>query len=66
MKISELREMTIDELKKELEEKREAYFNLRFQKAKKILENNHAIRHTKRDIARIHTLLREKSVDTHK
>ena len=59
MKISELREMTKEELKSELEEKREALFNLRFQKAKQILTNNHAIRHTKRDIARIHTLLKE-------
>ena len=59
MKIDELRAMSKVELEKELEEKREALFNLRFQKAKRILENNHAIRLVKRDIARIHTLLRQ-------
>ena len=57
MKIDELRGMSKVELEKELEDKREALFNLRFQKAKRILENNHAIRIVKRDIARIHTLL---------
>ena len=66
MKIGELREMTVHELEKELEEKREALFNLRFQKAKKILMNNHAIRHTKRDIAKIHTLLREMDLESKK
>ncbi|MCL2064197.1 MAG: 50S ribosomal protein L29 [Candidatus Cloacimonetes bacterium] len=60
MKMSELREMTQEELVSELEEKREALFNLRFQKAKQILTNNHAIRMAKRDIARICTLLRVK------
>ena len=59
MKIEELRAMTKIELEKELEEKREALFNLRFQKAKRILENNHAIRIVRRDIARIHTLLKQ-------
>ena len=59
MKIDELRDMTKEELEKELEDKREALFNFRFQKAKKILSDNHAIRKTKRDIAKIHTLLRQ-------
>jgi len=59
MKIDELRAMSQIELMKELEDKREALFNLRFQKAKRILENNHAIRNVKRDIARIHTLLKQ-------
>jgi large subunit ribosomal protein L29 len=60
MKASELRDMTVLELQKELEDKREALFNLRFQKAKKTLDNTHAIRFIRRDIARINTLLREK------
>ena len=60
MKASELRDMTVDELNKELDEKIEALFNLRFQKAKRILENVNAIRLVKRDIARMKTLLREK------
>ena len=62
MKIDELRELTKEELEKELEDKREALFNLRFQKAKKILTDNHAIRRNKRDIARIHTLLSQMKI----
>ena len=60
MKASELRDMTVVELEKELEDKKEALFNLRFQKAKKTLDNNHSIRFVKRDIARIYTLMKEK------
>jgi len=60
MKASELRDLTVIELEKELEDKKEALFNLRFQKAKKTLDNNHSIRFVRRDIARINTLLKEK------
>ena len=60
MKASELRDLSKLELVKELEDKKEALFNLRFQKAKKTLENVHRIRITKREIARINTLLNEK------
>ena len=60
MKITELRGMTELELQKELEDRKEALFNLRFQKAKKTLMNVHSIRTTKREIARINTLLNEK------
>jgi large subunit ribosomal protein L29 len=60
MKTDELRDMTQLELEKELEDKKEALFNLRFQKAKKTLDNTHSIRYIRRDIARINTILREK------
>jgi len=61
MKATDLRDMTKFELEKLLEDKKEALFNLRFQKAKRILANVHSIRMTRRDIARINTLLKEKS-----
>lgn len=61
MKAAELREMTKDELVKLLEDKKEALFNLRFQKAKKSLENTCKLGDTRRDIARINTLLVEKN-----
>lgn len=60
MKIADLRGMTVSELEKLLEDKREAVFNLRFQKAKRVLTNVHSIRLTRKDIARIYTLLNEK------
>jgi len=60
MKTADLREMPEQELLKTLEETKEALFNLRFKKAKNTLENVHAIRHTRRDIARINTIIKEK------
>ena len=60
MKMIELREMPIQELNKLLEDKIEALFNLRFQKAKRTLMNTSAIKQTKKDIAQIKTLLIEK------
>jgi large subunit ribosomal protein L29 len=60
MKTLELREMPIHELEKLLEDKIEALFNLRFQKAKQILTSTHSIRTARRDIAQIKTFLNEK------
>jgi len=62
MKASELREMTELELQKNLEESKEDLFNLRFKKAKNTLENVHAIRHARRNIARINTIIAQKKV----
>jgi large subunit ribosomal protein L29 len=61
MKPEELREKNVIELEKLLEDKKEALFNLRFQLAKKTLGNTNNIKATKKDIARISTLLREKN-----
>jgi large subunit ribosomal protein L29 len=60
MKIKELRDMTADELLKKSEEMRSELLNLRFQAARKVLENPMRIRIVKKDIARINTLLTEK------
>ena len=60
MKMTDLRGMSDVELMKTLEEKKEALFNFRFQKAKNNLGDMHKLRVTKRDIARINTLLTEK------
>jgi len=59
MKMIELREMPVHELEKLLDDKIEALFNLRFQKAKQTLSNPSNIRMTRRDIAQIKTLLNE-------
>lgn len=60
MKIKELRDMTADELVKKSEEMRSELLNLRFQAARKVLENPVRVRIVKKDIARINTLLGEK------
>ena len=61
MKIQELRDLSVLELEKLLEDKKQALFNLRFQKAKGTLENTNMLKNTKVDIARISTLLIEKA-----
>lgn len=61
-KIGELRSMTVDDLQKQLEESRQALFNLRFRLATKQLVNNRELPKTKKKIARILTLLREKEL----
>jgi len=57
MKIKELREKNIEELKKLLSEKREQSRKLRFDIASKQVKNNREYRNTKKDIARILTLI---------
>lgn len=59
MKANEIREMSVDEIKeKELGLKQEL-FNLRFQKATGQLGNTAMINKTKRDLARVKTVLSE-------
>jgi len=60
MKASELRGKSVDELKQELQSLLKAQFSLRMQKATQQLSNTSQIRKTRRDIARVRTLLTEK------
>jgi large subunit ribosomal protein L29 len=59
MKAKELREKKIEELEKILKEKREKLKNLKLDLALGKLKNVREIRQTKRDIARILTILRK-------
>jgi large subunit ribosomal protein L29 len=61
MKASELRAKSVEELQKELLELRRAQFGLRMQLATQSLTKNSEIERVRRDIARVHTLLQEKS-----
>ncbi len=61
MKPAELRQLTVDELRRRLDETYQELFNLRFQLATKQLADTSRIRQVKRDIARLHTILRERS-----
>ncbi len=62
MKPEELRAMSDDELRAKEDELKKELFNLRFQKAIGQLENPMRIRQVRRDIARIKTILRERSL----
>ncbi len=61
MKASELRSKNAEELQKELLELRRAQFGLRMQLAMQSLTKNSEIQRVKREIARVHTVLTEKS-----
>ncbi|MGN1411231.1 MAG: 50S ribosomal protein L29 [Oscillospiraceae bacterium] len=60
MKAKEVREMTVEELNKKLEDLKVELFNLRFQHAVNQLENTARIGEVKKDIARIKTVLASK------
>ncbi|MCD6142435.1 50S ribosomal protein L29 [Candidatus Bipolaricaulota bacterium] len=60
MKAEELREMTLEELEQKEREFKRKLFNLRFQKATGELDNSAEIGKTRRDIARVLTIAREK------
>jgi len=61
MKASELREKSVDELQSELVELRKEQFNLRMQKATAQTEQTHTLKNVRRDIARVKTVLNQKS-----
>ncbi len=60
MRPSELRTMTIEELKQKEQELRKELFNLRFQKATGEIQNPMRIKAVRKDIARILTIITEK------
>lgn len=60
MKVSELRESTIDELSVKEQDMRKELFNLRFQQATGEIENPMRIRSIRKDIARVLTVITEK------
>ena len=62
MKAKELRELSGEELKEKEKEASQELFNLRFQKATGQLGNTAMIRKTKKNLARVKTVLRELSV----
>ena len=61
MKASELRAKDSEALKKELDELLRAHFSLRMQIATQQLNNTAKLRATRRDIARVRTVMNEKA-----
>jgi large subunit ribosomal protein L29 len=62
VKAKELRDMSESELKEKEESLKQELFNLRFQKATGQLGNSAMIGKTKKDLARVKTLLRESGI----
>jgi large subunit ribosomal protein L29 len=60
MKTSELRAKDVAALEKEVADLLRAHFGLRMQKATQQLTNHSTLRKTRRDIARVKTILSEK------
>jgi len=61
MKPSELRAKDMTELKLELNDLLKAQFNLRMQVATQQLTNNSQLKKTRRDIARVRTIIAQKA-----
>ena len=62
MNIDEVRGLSHDELMKELEDLQRGTMNLRFRKATLQLQDSSEIKSTRRTIARIRTVLREREI----
>jgi large subunit ribosomal protein L29 len=66
MKASELRAKDVAALEKEVSDLLKAHFGLRMQKATQQLTNNAQLGRTRRDIARVRTIIAEKKKEAAK
>ncbi len=66
MKTSEIRDMTLDEMQNKISDLKEELFNLRFQHEIGQLENPQRMKQTKKDIARMGTILKEVTLNQKK
>jgi large subunit ribosomal protein L29 len=66
MKASEIRDMNLDEMRGKVSDLREELFNLRFQHEIGQLENPQRMKQTKRDIARMETIIQEVTLNQKK
>ncbi len=64
MYASEIRDMSDEQILDAIEDNKEALFNLRFQAASGQLEDPNTLRRTRRDLARLNTILRERQLAT--
>jgi large subunit ribosomal protein L29 len=63
VKPTEIREMSVEDLKAKIDELTRERFNLRFRSATESIENPMRFRSLRRDIARMQTILREKGAN---
>ena len=64
MKATEIRELTLDELRARVKDLDDQVFRLRIQKSMGQLEAPGKVRDVRRDLARIKTILREKEMQS--
>ena len=62
MKVKEIREMTTEDIKKNIASMKQELFNLRFQQATGNLEKPSRIRELRHTVARYKTVLREREI----
>jgi len=62
VKVTEIRALSAEELKKKLDDSYRELFNLRFRLATKQLGNYHEIRNIRKNIAKIKTVMREREL----
>ena len=62
MDVRDIRKLSDEKLYDQLEDLKEALFNLRFQEAFGQLEDSNSIRRAKRDVARVLTIMRERQL----
>jgi len=61
MKAADLRDLTLEELEAKLKEVSEELFNLGFQHSSQQLDNTARLGEARKDLARVQTVLREKT-----
>ena len=62
LKVSEIRDLPLDDIRERLAETKEELFNLRFQNVTGQLDNYKRLAELKRDVARLKTILREREL----
>jgi large subunit ribosomal protein L29 len=65
MKAADLRDLTLEEMGAKLKEVSEELFNLSFQHSSQQLDNTSRLGQARKDLARIKTVLREKTGENH-
>jgi large subunit ribosomal protein L29 len=66
MKIYQIRELSMEDLRNAIQDNYDALENFRFQKATSQLENYKSLMNTKRDIAKMLTILKERELGINK
>jgi large subunit ribosomal protein L29 len=60
MKVEEIRELGVEDLRHQVKDLQDQLFRLRIQKAMGGLEASHKVKNVRRDLARVKTILKEK------
>ena len=63
MKASEIKDLSMEEMLRKLDDLKEGLFNLRFQHETGQLENPQKMKQAKRDIARVKTLIKQSELN---